>query len=56
MAANLYGAGQPVQCRLGTRLETDDEVDAEPFARANRAGQLADEAGEWQYAVIAGFG
>ena len=34
MAADLYGAGQPVQCRLCTRLEADDEVvDAEPFVR-----------------------
>lgn len=47
MAANLYGAGQPVQCRLGARLETDDEVvDSQPFVRVERVGQLVDGAGE----------
>ena len=56
MAANLYGAGQPVQCRLGTRLETDDQVvDAEPFVRVDRAGQLVGEAGERPAAGLVGI-
>ena len=56
MAANLYGAGQPVQCRLGARLETDDEVvDAEPFVRVDRAGQLVGGAGERPGAGLAGI-
>src|SRR5450631_1220993 len=56
MAANLYGAGQPVQGRLGTGLETDDEVvDAEPFVLVDRAGQLVDEAGERSAASLAGI-
>ncbi len=56
MAADLYGAGQPVQCRLCTRLEADDEVvDAEPFVRIDRAGQLAGEAGERPAASLAGI-
>ncbi len=55
MAADLYGAGQPVQCRLCTRLEADDEVvDAEPFVRVDRAGQFG-EAGERPAAGLAGI-
>jgi hypothetical protein len=39
--ADLHGAGQPVQGRPGAWLETDDEVvEAEPFVRADRAGQV----------------
>jgi hypothetical protein len=53
LAADLHGAGQPVQCRPGTRLETDDEVDAEPFVRVDRAGQLAGEADERPAAGLA---
>ncbi len=38
-AADLDGAGQPVQCRLGARFETDDEVvDSEPFVRVDARG------------------
>jgi hypothetical protein len=40
-AAELDGAGEPVQCLRGGRLETDDEVvDAEPLVRVDRPGQL----------------
>jgi hypothetical protein len=52
-AADLYGAGQ---CRLGARLEADDEVvDAEPFVRVDRPGQLVGEAGQRSAAGLAGI-